>query len=63
MPTLGMFKAKKTGITAEIRTVRFNDQPLYMCKINGKVYKMTEGEFKAKWVPVRAEIKQEVLEL
>jgi hypothetical protein len=65
MPSLGLYTAKRTGITAEILTVRLNGDPCYTCEIRGKVYRMTEAEFKEKWEKhkPKADNKQEVLKL
>lgn len=49
MPSIGPHISIKTGIIADISTVKFMGEQIYMCKINGKIYKMTQEEFNKKW--------------
>lgn len=60
---LGKYRAKRTGLVAEIRHILFNGADCYTCKINGKVYRMDTIEFKQKWehIAVEAKTKQEVI--
>lgn len=49
MPLLGPHISLKTGIITDISVIRFMGEPVYMCKINGIIYKMTTEEFRDKW--------------
>lgn len=49
MPSIGPHISVKTGIIAEISTIRVMGEQFYMCKIKGKIYKMTQEEFNSKW--------------
>lgn len=49
MPSIGPHIAIKTGTIADISKVKFMGEQIYMCKINGKIYKMTQEDFKSKW--------------
>lgn len=46
---VGDYMAKRTGIITEIRVTTVNSEPVYFCKINNKIYKFSEQEFKEKW--------------
>lgn len=49
MPIIGPHISIKTGIIAEISVIRFMGEPVYMCEINERIYKMTQEEFNKKW--------------
>lgn len=49
MPSIGPHISIKTGIIADISVIRFMGEPVYLCEINGSIYKMTGEEFRDKW--------------
>lgn len=49
MTIIGPHISIKTGIIVDISTIKFMGEQIYLCKINGRIYKMTQEEFRDKW--------------